>query len=381
MRQIDTGHTSAHLTMVTDEWLTDLAVALRPRSRAGDVGRGPRGDRADRRHRSRSAGRLRFRVGTRYLHAPIGGDANGSERLFSGRGGRLATELGFDAEFVADMPCVVAAPASASAIRRDFHPRKYLAAIARSITDRGGMIFERSSADEFSDAPLSVKSNGHTITCERIVLATHTPLVGNAGLVGATMFQTKLAYYTSYVVGARVEKGRVPDALFWDIGRSVSLHSDRAAARARPRDLRRRGSQDGAGERHQRVLRFVSSVRSCRSSATPRSRTGGPGRSSKRPTVLPYIGETAANQFAGTGYSGNGLTFRHADRDDGGRSDRRRANPWTDLFEIPSRKIISGGAWDYVKENKDYPYYLIRDRVAGAEARTTRTVSAWLQVR
>jgi hypothetical protein len=25
------------------------------------------------------------------------------------------------------------------------------------------------------------------------------------------------------------------------------------------------------------------------------------------------------------------------------------------------------GVWDYLKENVDYPYYLIRDRFAGAE--------------
>jgi Rieske Fe-S protein len=30
--------------------------------------------------------------------------------------------------------------------------------------------------------------------------------------------------------------------------------------------------------------------------------------------------------------------------------------------------------WEYIKENKDYPYYLIRDRFAGAEGRTLRSV-------
>jgi len=50
-----------------------------------------------------------------------------------------------------------------------------------------------------------------------------------------------------------------------------------------------------------------------------------------------------------------------------------RRNPWTDLFD-PGRKKIKGGLWDYIKENKDYPYYLIRDRVAGAEGRSTRAV-------
>ena len=34
-------------------------------------------------------------------------------------------------------------------------------------------------------------------------------------------------------------------------------------------------------------------------------------------------------------------------------------------FDRPQQ--IRGGLWDYLKENKDYPYYLIRDRFAGAE--------------
>ena len=42
-----------------------------------------------------------------------------------------------------------------------------------------------------------------------------------------------------------------------------------------------------------------------------------------------------------------------------------RENPWADLFD-PARKKIRGGLWDYVRENKDYPYYLVRDRFAGA---------------
>ena len=50
-----------------------------------------------------------------------------------------------------------------------------------------------------------------------------------------------------------------------------------------------------------------------------------------------------------------------------------RPNPWSSLFS-PGRKAIVGGAWDYVKENKDYPYYLLRDRLVGADARSLRAV-------
>jgi len=50
-----------------------------------------------------------------------------------------------------------------------------------------------------------------------------------------------------------------------------------------------------------------------------------------------------------------------------------RANPGTELFD-PSRKALTRGLWDYVKENVDYPYYMIRDRFAGAEAKSLRAV-------
>src|SRR4029453_3562784 len=40
----------------------------------------------------------------------------------------------------------------------------------------------------------------------------------------------------------------------------------------------------------------------------------------------------------------------------------------------PVGKGLPRGLWDYVKENVDDPYYLIRDRFAGAEAKSLRAV-------
>jgi Rieske Fe-S protein len=50
-----------------------------------------------------------------------------------------------------------------------------------------------------------------------------------------------------------------------------------------------------------------------------------------------------------------------------------RTNPWREQYD-PGRKALTRGAWDYLKENIDYPYYLIRDRFAGAEAQSLRAV-------
>jgi glycine/D-amino acid oxidase-like deaminating enzyme len=364
--QIDTGHTSAHLTMVTDERLTDLASHFgRDHAQATwDAGLAAIAQ-IDAVVRDLEID-CNFASVPGYVHAPIGGDANGSATSFQDEAS-LATELGFDAVFVDDVP-FVGGPGVRFGEQARFHPRKYLAALTRAVTDRGGMIFERSSADEFSDRPVSVKSHGHTITCQWIVLATHTPLVGNAGIVGATLFQTKLAYYSSYVVAGRVEKGRIPDAMFWDTAdpyHYLRLEPQRAY------DLVIFGGEDhktgqasdtnGCFDRLERTL--VSVVGDV--DVTHR----WSGQVIETPDGLPYIGETAAHQFAGTGYSGNGLTFgtltamMAADRIAG------RTNPWSDLFD-PSRKKIRGGAWDYVKENKDYPYYLIRDRFAQRAERT-----------
>ena len=53
-----------------------------------------------------------------------------------------------------------------------------------------------------------------------------------------------------------------------------------------------------------------------------------------------------------------------------------RKNPWQELFDV-GRTKVSGGAWDYIKENIDYPYYMIRDWLA----RTGRHVAAGTQAR
>ena len=75
-----------------------------------------------------------------------------------------------------------------------------------------------------------------------------------------------------------------------------------------------------------------------------------------------------------TGYAGNGLTFGTlAGMMIGRRDCWRRPNPWTDLFD-PARKAARHGLWDYLKENADYPYYLIRDRFAGADGKSLRAV-------
>src|SRR5439155_7746343 len=94
----------------------------------------------------------------------------------------------------------------------------YLAALVRAIPGNGSHVFENTEAREVQQKPLAVIAGRQKIRCRYVVLATHTPLMGKTNIVSATLFQSKLALYTTYAVGARLPAGTLPEALFWDTG-------------------------------------------------------------------------------------------------------------------------------------------------------------------
>jgi len=80
------------------------------------------------------------------------------------------------------------------------------------------------------------------------------------------------------------------------------------------------------------------------------------------------------NQFIATGYAGNGMTFGTLGAMMALDAITGRRNPWIDLFQV-NRKKVRGSAWEYLKENKDYPYHLLRDYLAPADAHTLRSLN------
>ena len=366
----DTGHTSAHLTMVTDVRLSELVKGFgRTHAQAvWDAGLAAIAqiDGIVREH-AIDAG---FEWVDGYLHAPLDDDASDQlEHLEADA--KLAAELGFDAEYIESIP-FVGGPGVRFANQARIQPRQYLAGVAKAFVALGGRIHEHSEADEFRDAPRRVEVNGHTVTCEDVVIATHNPLVGFGGMAGATLFQTKLALYTSYVIAGRVARHVVPDALWWDTG--DPYHFVRVEPR-RDHDVVIFGGEDhktGQEEDTEACYRRLEErLRAIIPAVELTHRWSG--QVIETPDGLPYIGQSADHQYSATGYSGNGLTFGTLAGMMMSDAILGRSNPWTELFD-PRRKALTRGLWDYVKENIDYPYYLIRDRFAGAEAKSLRAV-------
>jgi glycine/D-amino acid oxidase-like deaminating enzyme/nitrite reductase/ring-hydroxylating ferredoxin subunit len=366
----DTGHTSAHLTMVTDTRLSDLVKAFgRTHAQAvWDAGLSAiaRIDDIVREH-DIDAG---FEWVDGYLHAPLGDDSGDQpERLQADAA--LAGELGFDAEYLESVP-LMDRPGVRFADQARIHPRQYLAGVAKALVALGGRIHEQSEADEFRDDPRHVKANGHTVACENVVIATHNPLAGFSGMADATLFQTKLALYSSYVIAGRVPRGAVPDALWWDTAdpyRFVRVEPHR------DHDIVIFGGEDHKTGQEK-------DTQACYRRLEDRLRVIVPtvdvthrwsGQVIETPDGIPYIGQSADHQYSATGYAGNGLTFGTLAGIMISDAVLGRSNPWTELFD-PGRKALTRGLWDYVKENVDYPYYMIRDRFAGAEAKPLRAV-------
>ena len=97
------------------------------------------------------------------------------------------------------------------------------------------------------------------------------------------------------------------------------------------------------------------------------------GQVLETPDGLPLIGEITDRQYVATGFAGNGMTFGTLAammiRDAIGGV----KNPWRELFDV-QRSAIARGPLNYLRENADYPYYLVRDRFAGVESRALRRV-------
>src|SRR5215212_8567859 len=101
----------------------------------------------------------------------------------------------------------------------EFHPMKYLAGLARAITSRGGRIF---CGDRVVDVQGTDKSKheratsstqrGPVVRSNAIVVCTNTPAPINDWMG----IYTKQAPYRTYMIVAKIGKGSVPSALYWD---------------------------------------------------------------------------------------------------------------------------------------------------------------------
>ncbi|HYJ88606.1 MAG TPA: FAD-dependent oxidoreductase [Pyrinomonadaceae bacterium] len=93
-----------------------------------------------------------------------------------------------------------------------FHPLKYLAGLAQAIKQKGGRIYTGTHAKEIEGGKKArvETTNRGVVTSDAVVVATNTPVNDLIAI------HTKQAPYQTYVIGARIPRGSVTRALYWD---------------------------------------------------------------------------------------------------------------------------------------------------------------------
>lgn len=369
--RVDTAHTTAHLTYVTDTRISELVRTFGKdhAQAAWDAGRAAM---LQIRSVIEEAGiDCDFATVPAYLHAPWKQGADDDFQRLK-EDASLATELGFDAEFLKSV-AFANRPGVRFANQAKFHPLRYLAALLSRIPGDGSYVYEQSEVTEFQTEPLGVTCNDCNVRGDYLIIATHVPMMGNAGFASATLFQSKLAAYSSYAVGAKLPKGILDEALFWDTDNPY--HYLRLDSHGRYDYVILGGEDDRTGQEDDTnacLERLEDMLHSILPSAKVDAHWSG--QVIETPDGLPYCGETAEHQFAATGFAGNGMTFGTLAAMMGVDAALGQVNPWRDLFD-PNRKVKTmSTVADYLKRNIDYPYYLVKDKLAAAEGQTLEEV-------
>ncbi|MGD9633412.1 MAG: FAD-dependent oxidoreductase [Pirellulales bacterium] len=235
-----------------------------------------------------------------------------------------------------------------------FEPLKYLAAVARAIKSQGGKIYGHSHADQVAGGDSGrVEVGPHAVDCRAIVVATNSPINDLVAL------HTKQAPYMTYAIGARVPRGSVEDALYWDTLKAyhyVRLQEvESEEGEAADYDLLIVGGEDHktgqADDAHRRHARLEAWARAEFPSIQKIEFKWG-GQCMETIDGLAFIGRNPLdeeNVFVVTGDSGMGIT--HGTIAGMLLTDLicGRENPWAKLYD-PARKSLAA-AGNFLQEN------------------------------
>jgi glycine/D-amino acid oxidase-like deaminating enzyme/nitrite reductase/ring-hydroxylating ferredoxin subunit len=189
-----------------------------------------------------------------------------------------------------------------------FHIRKYLLAIADACVKHGARIFENSLVSELSNAEQDgscvVKTDEGSVRSSHVLLATHVP-INDRKTIWARMYQKR-----TYVVAAPIDRGRIPDALFWDT--AFPYHSTRLLDTDSGLYLIVGGEDRDVGKDSNDESRYEALEKYCRSRFGVTEFTHRwSGQIIEPDDALPFIGESShgKNIWMSTGYSGTGMSY------------------------------------------------------------------------
>ncbi len=216
-----------------------------------------------------------------------------------------AKSLGVEGEYVTDVPLPFPVKGALQFNgQAQFHPLKYLAALAKHITERGGMIFEDTRVTNVRGG--QVITGEGVLTGKDVVMATHTPILSRLLPV-----QGKLSPKRSYVLSTRLpNEGSVGNGLFWETKRPY--HYARTYRAPEGQVLVVGGEDHTTGEVSDTKERFERLAKyACKKFGVEKIDYQWSAQLFESADDLPYIGRApfARHLWVATGFSGTGMTF------------------------------------------------------------------------
>ncbi|HEY0385631.1 MAG TPA: FAD-dependent oxidoreductase, partial [Pyrinomonadaceae bacterium] len=232
-----------------------------------------------------------------------------------------------------------------------FHPLKYLTGLAGAIKRDGGRIYTGTHASKIEGGKAAhvETESGFVVKAGAIVVATNTPVNDRFAI------HTKQAPYLTYVIGARVPRGSVEKALYWDTPDPYHYIRTERGAKEQDFDVLIVGGEDhktGQADDANRRFAVLERWTRARWPMIEGIEYRWSGQVMEPVDGLAFIGRNPLdddNVFIATGDSGNGMTHGTiagillTDLIQG------RTNEWAEIYE-PSRKTLKALP-EFAKEN------------------------------
>ncbi|MES2997503.1 MAG: FAD-dependent oxidoreductase [Verrucomicrobiota bacterium] len=349
----DTGRTTAHITMMTDTKLTELAKHFDEEELRLAWEGGQAGMQIIRSHGEKHGIDCDLTDVPGFLELHAGAEEKDFESLREEL--ELARKLGFSVNWLDH------GPLGRAAIRfpdqAKFHPLRYLDGLIRQALNTGVEIHENSPVDEIAGD--SATCRGFSVSYKFVVIATHVPPSRGSDL-GADLFQTKLSAYSTYAIRAESASTQLPEMIWSD---TADPFFYLRVKKEKGRDFlilggcdHKTGAMESTGSAGAALEEKLKEI-----SDDSRITHRWSGQIIEPVDGLPFIGTDGDGRFIATGFSGNGMTYGSLAAQMARDAFAGRENRWRKLFAL-NRKTPSCIA-GYVKENATFPASFVADRL------------------
>lgn len=272
---------------------------------------------------------------------------------------KAAARLGLPARFTQKTPLPFPIQGAVEFTNQaEFHPRKFLLAIASRFTDANGRIFEETPALDVKDgSPCRVSTSHGQLTAKDVLITTHFPFVDPA------LYFARMSPKRSYALGMRI-RGPAPEGMF--ISAEWPIHSLRSHPTKRGEMLIVVGEGHKVGQggdilaRYRRLEKFAEehfNIVSVDYRWSTQDNTPVDG--------IPFIGKLgpfSKHLYVATGFQSWGMTNGAAAAIILSNLILEKQNPWAEVFN-PNRFTPLASAKNFFLESLNNTEYLIGDRL------------------